>query len=188
MFYVSLLLSLLPTYCTIRMIVSPRHKSPSRIIENGNNIHICYILWDQSTVEHRHHVSPNHSRTVKALSINLINKLLYWWVTLVQLTRRPMFRACWVIGNEKVNPRGRDSLAVKLYFSRKVFIHSAKKRKRSSPGPSLLNDIWQFLWVIYMWYIVPYAFFNWEVVNNFFYNLTILQNKFDNSKVCSSKI
>ena len=133
--------SLLPTYCTIMMIVSPSHQSPCCIIENGNNVHIYYILWDQSTVEHWHHVLPNHSRTVEALSINLINKLLYWSVTLVQLTRRPMFRACWVIGNEKVNPRGRDSLAVKLYFSRKVFIHSAKKRKRSSPGPSLWNDI-----------------------------------------------
>ena len=58
-------------------------------------------------------------------------------VTFVQFTRSPQSKAVWVMGKEKVNPRGRDSSEEMLYFDRNVLIHSARNRKRLAPGPSL---------------------------------------------------
>ena len=58
-------------------------------------------------------------------------------VTFVQFTKSPQSKAVWVMGKEKVNPRGRDSSEEMLCFDRNVLIHSARNRKRLAPGPSL---------------------------------------------------
>ena len=143
---------------SVRIIVATSNKRAGRVVDDGHHLHIGHPNVCQGLVQHSHHVFADHSRTIKTLCPAggkvmfdkqpwNQGKMLFtggrggmeWWILQRKshLTKRPTSSPCCVIGNEKVNPRLNSSVFESFWTLRKSRMHSARKWKRFSPGPSL---------------------------------------------------